>query len=186
MYSFFLVLFFVFTVLNIVYWPVQHFLVKQSMLWLRIPDLYTGFFILLLIVLLTLWQNKIFNLAKSKIYLLMFVSGVLAFISYQRFYVQERAFYHQPIIYSVTPDWGIQGMGVKISGVRFSDSNQTRGQIKVGEQEMLVVNWSDETIIAKLNVPEKFGPTKLQVTRSDGVLSNEVDFLIKDPGELGK
>lgn len=116
----------------------------------------------------------------------MFVSGVLAFTSYQLFYVQERAFYHQPIIYSVTPDWGIQGMGVKISGVRFSDSNQSRGQIKVGEQEMLVVSWSDETIIAKLNVPEKFGPTKLQVTRSDGVLSNEVDFLLKDPSELGK
>ncbi len=186
MLSFFFVLFFTFSILNIVYWPTQHFLVKETMTWLRIPDLYLGFFILGLIALLTLFQNKILNLSKTKLYLLAFLTGFLAIVSYQRFYVQERAFYHQPVIYSVTPDWGIQGMGVKISGVRFSDSNQTNGQIRVGEQEMLVVKWSDETIIAKLNVPEKLGPTKLQVIRSDSVPSNEVDFLLKDPSELGK
>lgn len=186
MLSFLWILFFSFSILNIFYWPVQHFLVKESMTLVRIPDLYVGFSVLALIVLLTLLQNKIFNLAKTKLYILAFVTFSLAIFSYQRFYAQEKAFYQQPVIYSVTPNWGIQGMGVKISGVRFSDSNQVSGQIIIGDQEMLIVNWSDETIIAKLKVPERLGPSKLKIIRSDGVLSNEVDFLLKDPSELGK
>lgn len=183
---FYLVLiFFSLSLVNFIYWPVQDYFVRQELLITSIPSIYLTLFILAIIIVLTLLQNKLKKISAGLLLSISVVGLVGSLLVFDKFYLKNRDFYQSPVIYKVTKNWGIQASTLKITGIRFFDSNQERGRVIIGDQELLIVDWRDYGIIARLPVPHSFGDRKIQVIRSDQKLSNQVMVEIKDPATLG-
>lgn len=174
-----------FSLINLVYWPIQDYFVRQELILTSIPSIYSTLFLLLLVVILTLFQEKIREMSKAVLSGLMLVSLGLAIFSYNNFYYMHRDFFYMPVIYEINDSAFIQGSSIKISGIRFFDSNQERGRVIIGDQDLIIKDWRDYGIIAQLPVPNAFGEQELQIIRSDQKESNKVKVEIKDPASLG-
>jgi len=88
-----------------------------------------------------------------------------------------------PKIYDISPNWGIQGQLVEIKGVNFFPAWK-EGEVLFNGQEMVIMAWNEELIIAEQPVPAEFGKTTLFIVRNDGVISNKLPFEVRDPNTL--
>ncbi|MBM3209530.1 hypothetical protein FJZ40_04545 [Candidatus Shapirobacteria bacterium] len=100
-----------------------------------------------------------------------------------RHFKLEREYW--PKVYSFVPKEGIQAEIVSIRGVNFFPVWK-RGKVILGAQEMVILDWNEELIVAEQPVPYQFGKVDLYVVRSDGRESNKVSYEVEDPGKLGR
>jgi len=89
----------------------------------------------------------------------------------------------QPKIFAVSSDWGIQAMPITISGKNFGPA-WARGEVYVDDVPMIIENWSEEEIVAKLPVPPRHFRGRLFVIGANGEKSNSYPFEIRNPDFL--
>jgi len=182
--SYFLATLLALSIFVLVYTPLEFQVTEIWMLTPHISPLIGTLFLLFLVVLLSLinWQ-KIMS-RKRAFYLVFFTIIILSLFVYRKSHQQKLIQERLPKIFSISPpEWGIQASEVEIKGKNFFPAHR-KGQVFVGDQELIIEKWSDDYILAKLQVPKKFGDVGLYLIREDGAKSNNVDFEIKNPDEL--
>lgn len=170
------------TVYILTYLPIEFLTTEILLIVPKIPPHFSLFFLLLLVIGFSLakWER----ILKIRAFAWVLVgSVVLSGFGYGIYRSHKLAREYLPKIYRISPNSGIQAEIVEIKGVNFFPVWK-RGRILVGKQETKVKFWNEELIKAEMPVPNKFGPVELFIERSDGVISNKVPFVIKDPGEL--
>ncbi len=105
---------------------------------------------------------------------------VVANSSYSRYYQHLQMI---PKIFSMSDDWSIQGKSIKIDGINFGQSHQ-KGAVRVNDLEFIIKKWSDEEIVIQQPVPERFFSGSLIIEKSDGNVSDPIEFEIRDPATL--
>ncbi len=121
---------------------------------------------------------------------LIYVGGLIAIMGlslwmYQVFRNQKAYAVVAPKIFEVSPNSGYQAEVIRITGLRFTPPFG-KGKVLVGDEEMVVKEWSEQRLILELPVMRKKGRFLLVVQTADGRKSNPVPFTISDPSHLGK
>jgi len=126
------------------------------------------------------WQ-KFFKKRTAYFFILFFVfaSGFF-YLGYRK---QKLALEYLPKIYRLDSKWGIQGMIVTVKGVNFGPTWE-KGFVLAGENLMTIVDWSENRVVAEVAVPTKFGIAPLVIIRFDNLVSNSLDYEIRNPKTL--
>ena len=169
---------------SLLYLPLE-FQITEA--WLLIPEIPLAVNALVLMILIFVFSlvnwRKMFR--GNKLALLVFSSVIfLSGFAYQEYRQQKLAREYLPKVYSLDPpQWGIQASLIEIKGVNFFPIWK-KGKVFLGNEEMNIKSWGEKLIIAEQTVSTEFGPTRLYVKRSDGIVSNSIPFEIKNPNEL--
>lgn len=111
---------------------------------------------------------------------ILFIAGLLANRAYTNFYFSLQV---QPKIFAVSSRWGIQAMPIVISGKNFGPV-WARGEVYVDDVPMIIEDWSEEEIVAKLPVPPRHFRGRLFIIGANGEESNSYPFEIRNPDFL--
>lgn len=117
-----------------------------------------GWQVIVLIFILLLWGNK----------------------NYLKYYNRLQEF---PKIYNISSDWSIVGKQITITGKNFGPVWQ-KGKVTVDDFEMLILDWSEEEIVAEQPHPPEYFSGQMTVKNWRGNTSNGVAFEVRNPGEL--
>lgn len=172
-------------IFNAIYWPLEYVLIQRCYLSETIiPYLSTSFLLGLVLIwgwIYISWQQRI----KVKVILgVTAVALILAATSYQFFYRQTKDFFKQPVIHARNPNWSIQDSKLVITGNRLINDGR-KGKFTIGQEEVLIDEWSDNKIVGHLPVPKNpKTPLKMRIIRADGLESNSLDFYWADPDEI--
>jgi hypothetical protein len=112
--------------------------------------------------------------------IILFIIGLFAHRAYSNFYSSLQS---RPKIFTISSDWGIQAMPITISGKNFGPA-WARGEVYVDDVPMIIQDWSEEEIVAKLPVPPRHFRGRLFVIGANGEKSNSYPFEIKNPDFL--
>lgn len=165
-----------------VYLPIEYLLTE---VWLVVPKIPLAVSPILLLVLVSGYSlinwNDLLKIKTWRLAILgyMVISGLIYFGYRQNKLARE----YLPKIYHISPSQGIQAQLVEISGVNFFPIWK-KGKILLDNQEMGIVSWNEELIVAEQTVPSRLGQTDLFIVRSDRVESNKLPYTIRDPNTL--
>ena len=154
----------------------EHFLITPFIT----PNLKTGLLFLTLIIVCFIFSLKTdIKLTFKHMIFSNIVFGLLLIsnIFYNRHYNYLQTY---PKIFSLSSDWSIQGMAIKIKGKNFGDQWQS-GKVKVGDIEYLISRWSNLEIVARQPVPNQFILSELKVIKYNGKESEGLPFEVRDP-----
>jgi len=166
----------------LIYLPFEFQITEVWLIIPKIPSLITILFIISLLIFFTLIDLR--KLRQSKTFLGLLVVLVLwsGFV-YQNYHQEKLKRGGLPKIYYLDKKQGFQGQIIRIKGVNLMTAGEY-GKLYLGSEEMLVKSWKENLIIAEQPMPRRFGKTRLYLIRSDGVISNRMQYEIKDPGEI--
>lgn len=166
----------------LIFLPIEFSLTELYFIIPMVPKLIGTICITFLIVLFALigWQ-KLLRTKLSLFILLIFL--VTSSFAYKVYHNEKKSREYLPKIYSISPNWGIQGVLVDIEGLNFGPAWR-KGKVKYDGEEMTIVSWNDDEIIAEVQVPSKFGQTFLFVQKYSNISSNQVGFELRDPNNL--
>ena len=183
LFNYFLPAFLALSFLILVYTPLEFRITEVWMLTPRLSQYLPTFFLIFLVLIFSLFNWKKI-LSKSKIYVLLFlfIFGANFFV-YFNYRHSKLSLEYLPKIYKISSKWGIQAILTEISGVNFSPTWKS-GRVFVGDEELTVKFWDEGLIVAEQPVMSKFGHFYLYIVREDGLMSNKVPFLSRDPKEL--
>jgi len=165
--------------------PLEYLLTERFLICKNIDDkLRTNLFfaIFSLIFFLNFFWKRFFIIGKFflRILSILFIIVLLCNNLYSTYYKYLQKY---PKIFSVTPNWAIQGMTISIDGRNFGPEWQN-GKVLVDDIKLEIKSWSDSKIVTVFPVPTKFGVKNLKVVRADNYESNKVNFEIRDPNNL--
>jgi len=126
------------------------------------------------------WRRLLKAKASWLILIALIIIGGIVYLKYRQFKLARE---YLPKVYNVTRETGFQAEVVKVSGVNFFPVWR-KGKVMLGNSEMIIKSWDENLILAEQPVPDRFGQVELFVLRSDGVASNRVPFIIRDPDTL--
>lgn len=171
----------------LLYLPISFLVTEVLMVTPLIPPWIAIIFLFLFLTLLNMvnWQKKL-KIMKTFIFVVCFIAlNGIFFLEYRS--EKERREY-LPKIYKITPSWGIQGQIVTIKGLNFGPTWKpggiTLGKDFYDKNMMAFKYWGENKIIFDQPVPKSFSSSKIFVVRFDGVVSNGVDFEIRNPDTL--
>lgn len=101
---------------------------------------------------------------------------------YGQYYQQLQRY---PKIFTVSSDWSIQGMKVRIEGKNFGPANEA-GQVMVDDLQMNNVKWTEQSVLVEQPVPAQYFVGQLVLERADGMTAEGGEFEIKDPGKINQ
>lgn len=165
--------------------PLEYLLTETFLIFKSInPSVKTAFFILIFLGVFSANQfDKDFyqiNLKLWFIWPLIFIGLLLLNREYTSYY-QE--IIKQPRIFSISSDWAIQGKTIEINGRSFGDQ-ESRGEVKVNDYQLEVVDWSPEYIKVETPLLPEFFEGNLYIITEDNKESNKINFSIRDPAFL--
>jgi len=166
----------------LIYLPLEFQITENWMLAAKISPIF-GFSFLLIFVALFSSVNWNKFLASKMPRLLFLVFVTICGLIYFRYRQEKLTREYLPKIYRVSPDCGIQASLIKIEGVNFFPVWK-KGKAMLDGEEMIIKDWNEKLVIIEQVVSGKFGPARLYIKRSDGVISNSVSFEVKDPSYL--
>jgi hypothetical protein len=111
---------------------------------------------------------------------IFFVAGLLAHRAHSNFYSSLQS---RPKIFAISSNWGIQAMPIVISGKNFGPA-WARGEVYVDDVPLIIEDWSEEEIVAKLPVPPRHFRGRLFIIGANGEKSNSYPFEIRNPDFL--
>lgn len=171
----------------LVYLPISFLITEKLMIMPVVPSWIAIAFVFVTLVLLNIieWREK---LKEKKTFIFVFCFIVLNGLVYLEYRNEKLKREYLPKIYSISPEWGIQGQIVTIKGLNFGPTWKPGG-ISLGKDfydknMMAFRDWSENEIIFDQPVPKVFGNSKIFIVRFDGTISNGVDFEIRDPYSL--
>jgi hypothetical protein len=166
--------------------PTEYLLTEQWLILKKIePQSKTLALLLVSAVLFSFkfWVNKGANKVSHK-KLLIWIVVLLVGLGGNYLYRQHYRYLQQfPRIYSLSTDWSIQGMKIKIEGKNFGSPSEP-GQVMVNDFKLLNHKWSNQEVIVEQPVPERYFQGDLVLKNADGKASQAVEFEIRDPAEL--
>jgi hypothetical protein len=169
--------------LILIYTPLEF---RITEIWLLTPQInkYIPTLILITLVLIFNFFNweKILSKGRIVIFLFILIFGFSCFVYYD-YRNDKLSLEYLPKIYKISNLWGIQGTVIKIDGVNFLPAWE-KGKVLLGEEEFHIKSWDDKSIIVEQPVMSRFGNFELYLIRADGLISNKVLFLVRDPKEL--
>jgi hypothetical protein len=165
--------------------PAEYLLTEKFLIFPTISaQIRAGLFIIIFFVIFIFNYLNSTVLQKSlkilPVLVIFFVAGLLANRAYTNFYFSLQ---NQPKIFAISSNWGIQAMAITISGKNFGPA-WARGEVYVDDVPMIIQDWSEEEIIAKLPVPPRHFRGRLFVIAANGEKSNSYPFEIKNPDFL--
>jgi hypothetical protein len=162
--------------------PVEYLLTEVMMKISKIPSWIGVTFLILLIFFLNFVKwNKI--LISKKKYIMVFVFILFNGLVYAEYRNSKKEREYLPKIYKVFPSWGIQGQISTINGVNLGKP-WSPGKIIFEGKEMIPKKWSENEIIFELPVLGEYDISKIYLQRSDGVISNGLEYEVKNPNSL--
>ena len=162
--------------------PLEFLLTEHWLKIVKVPSLVSLVILFLLVFIFNLFDwGRMLSLKRFRFFLCLFLVFCGGFYFYYR--REKLAREYLPKIYEIDPDWGIQAGLVEIRGVNFYPEWR-RGRVVFGDQEMIVKSWDDKLVVAEMGVPAEFGLTHVCVLRADGIMSNLVEFEVRNPASL--
>lgn len=182
-FGYFLSAFLSLAFLILIYTPLEFRITEIWMLTPQINKYIPTLFLIILVLIFNLFNwEKI--LAKGKIITFLFLAifGLSCFIYYD-YRHDKLSLEYLPKIYKISSSWGIQGSIIKIEGINFYPEWK-KGKVFLGKEEIRVRSWDDKSISVEQPIMSRFGDFELYITRVDGLTSNKIPFLVRDPKEL--
>lgn len=136
--------------------------------------------LLLFISSLVDW-HKLFRKDLARFGLITFFIIAVAGYIYLSHEIDKR--FGSPKIYQFHPINLYQAEVITIKGANFGPKFK-KGEVVCPLGEFSIIEWSEQVVRASAPVPSRFGETLLQIKTAEGELSNEVNIIFKDPGEL--
>ena len=165
--------------------PTEYLLTEKWLILTRITaDQKT--YLLLAVFLLTFLANYFFQrVARLSRRGWQVIVLVLIFLfwgnkNYTKYYNRLQEF---PRIYSLSSDWSIVGKQIIIEGKNFGPIWR-QGKVTVDDFEMLILDWSEEAIVAEQPHTPEYFLGQMTVKNWRGNKSNGVAFKVRDPGKL--
>lgn len=165
----------------VVFMPVQLYVTDILMVTPRISPYWSVTFIFLMLLLANLINWEKLSARLSILWLIPFILVLL--VVYEKYSKEKIIFDDKPMIYKISPKEGIQAMCVKIMGKNYHSSWEG-GKVILGNQEMKIIQWNEDLILAEQPVANSFGTVQLYIVRKDGKESNRVLYTILDPSDL--
>jgi hypothetical protein len=165
--------------------PAEYLLTEKFLIFPTISiQIRAGLFVVIFFVIFIFNYFNRAILEKSLKILPVLVILFIASLFFNRVYTN---FYNslqtQPKIFAISSRWAIQEMPITISGKNFGPV-WARGEVYVDDVPMIIENWSEEEIVAKLPVPPRHFRGRLFVIGANGEKSNSYPFEIKNPDFL--
>jgi len=169
--------------LILIYTPLEFRITEVWMLTPQINKYIPTVFLIMLVLVFNLFNwKKILAKGKIIIFLFILILGFSCFVYYD-YRNDKLSLEYLPKIYKINSSWGIQGTIIKIDGVNFFPVWE-KGRAFLDEEELYIKSWDDKSILVEQPVMSRSGNFKLYLIRTDGLVSNKVPFLVKDPKEL--
>lgn len=178
----FLTMIFALVAYTLIFLPVEYLLTEVVLLIPRFSSWWAILFLLILSAIFTFinFEKSLERKSFRFLFIILLLGSGVAYGVYRHYKLELE---YLPKIYQVTPRKGIQAAVVNISGVNFFPTWKP-GKVFLGGQEMNIKSWSEEKIIAEQPVPFQFGRVDLCVVRKDGMLSNKIPYVIRNPDEF--
>lgn len=162
--------------------PIDFFLTEIAMLTPKLPRMVNFGMLALFVLFFVFFHWQRFFIKRNSYFLILFFVFISGFF-YLGYRKQKLALEYLPKIYSLDGKWGIQGMLVSVKGVNFGPTWE-KGQVLAGENLMNIIRWDEKQVTAEVAVPTNFGIVPLVVIRFDSIVSNSLDYEIRDPKTL--
>jgi hypothetical protein len=165
--------------------PAEYLLTEKWLILTKITADQKAYLLLavfLLIFLLNYFFQKVNRLGRRgwQIIVIIFICLLWGNKNYLRYYRRLQEF---PKIYNISSDWSIVGKQITITGKNFGPVWQ-KGKVTVDDFEMLIIDWSEEEIVAEQPHPPEYFWGQMMVKNWRGNKSNGVAFTVLDPGKL--
>jgi hypothetical protein len=165
--------------------PTEYLLTEKWLIWKRITSnqkTATLLAVFLLVFLANYFFQKVNRLGHRgwQIVVVIFIFLLWANKNYTGYYRRLQEF---PRIYNISSDWSIVGKQITITGKNFGPIWR-QGKVTVNDFEMQIIDWSEEEIVAEQPHPPKYFLGQMMVKNWRGNKSNNIEFEIRDPGEL--
>ncbi len=162
--------------------PLDFFLTEIAMLTPKLPKAVNFSMLALFILFFVFFHWQRFFIKRNSYFLILFFVFSSGFF-YLAYRSQKLSLEYLPKIYRLDSKWGIQAMTVTVKGVNFGPTWK-KGLVLAGENLMNIIQWDEKQVTAEVAVPTNFRIVPLVVIRFDGIVSNSMDYEIRDPKTL--